>query len=150
MVLGYQPQVVIEAMPEIAPITVINPNYTLGQLSSLQVGLREVGERDAIIMCLADHPFITTEVIDSLIAAFESSGAPIVVPTLGGRRGHPTLFARSTFQELLDAPLDQGARVVVQAHAEEVLEVPTEEAGILADIDTPEQYEVWLATWNRH
>jgi hypothetical protein len=28
-----------------------------------------------------------------------------------------------------------------------VLEVPTEEAGVLADVDTPEQYEQWLGYW---
>jgi molybdenum cofactor cytidylyltransferase len=148
VVLGHHPEVVLKAMPEIAPIAIVNEEYHLGQLSSLHVGLRGVGEEaDAVLMCLADHPFVTREVIDSLIAAHERTHRPIVIPTYGGGRGHPTLFARPLYGELLTAPLDQGARVVVRGHADEVLEVPTEEAGVLADVDTPEQYEQWVSYW---
>jgi len=148
IVLGYKPELVLEAMPEVIPLAVVNERYELGQLSSLQVGLDAVGnEPDAVLMFLADHPFITRSLIDAVIEAREQSGLPIVIPTSGGRRGHPTLFARSLFPELLAAPLDQGARVVVRAHAHEVLELPTEEAGVLADVDTPEQYQQWLARW---
>jgi molybdenum cofactor cytidylyltransferase len=148
IVLGHHPEVVLEAMPEIAPIAIVNEEYQLGQLSSLHAGLRQVGDQpDAVLMCLADHPFVTREVIDGLILAHERTHRPIVVPTYGGGRGHPTLFARALFGELLAAPLDQGARVVVRAHADEVLELPTEEAGVLADVDTPEQYEQWLGYW---
>lgn len=148
IVLGHQPQVVLDAMPEISPRTILNPNYQLGQLSSLQEGLRQIGEVDAVLLCLADHPFVTTAVIDAVIDAFEATGRPIIVPSYGGRRGHPTLFAGAVFNDLLSAPLDQGARAVVWAHADEVLELPTDESGIVADIDTPEQYEAWLKTWN--
>jgi molybdenum cofactor cytidylyltransferase len=98
-------------------------------------------------MCLADHPFITRTVVDAIILAHERSRKAIVIPTYGGGRGHPTLFARSLFRELLEAPLDQGARVVVRAHADDIMELPTEEPGVLADVDTPEQYEQWLAHW---
>lgn len=148
IVLGHHPEVVLEAMPEIAPLAIINQEYQLGQLSSLHAGLREVGNApDAVLMCLADHPFISREVIDAIILAHERTHRPIVVPTHGGGRGHPTLFARPLFAELLAAPLDQGARVVVRAHANEVLELPVDEAGILADVDTPQQYEQWLEYW---
>lgn len=147
VVLGHRPEVILEAMPEVAARAVVNPNYALGQLSSFQVGLDAVGDPDAALLCLADHPLVTRSVIDAVIAAYESSGRPIVIPTYEGRRGHPALFARQLFPELRSAPLDQGARTVVWAHAAEVLELPTEEEGIVADIDTPQQYEWWLAHW---
>jgi molybdenum cofactor cytidylyltransferase len=148
LVLGYRPEVILDAMPEVAPLAVVNEQYELGQLSSLHVGLNAVDDDvDAILMCLADHPFITRQVIDEIITAFDRTRRPIVVPTYGGGRGHPTLFARSLFNELLAAPLDQGARVVVRAHAAEILELPTNEVGILADVDTPAQYEQWLSHW---
>lgn len=149
VVLGHHPEVVLEALPEVEPIAVVNPNYSLGQLSSLHVGLERVGDVDAALLCLADHPLVTAQVIDAVIDGFESTRRPIVVPTYNGRRGHPTLFARSVFDELRAAPLDQGARAVVWAHASEVLEIPTDEPGITADIDTPEQYEEWLARWKQ-
>ncbi len=146
VVLGHKPELVLEAMPEVLPFAVVNERYQLGQLSSLIVGLETVGaSADAVLLCLADHPFVTAELIDALIEGYEQTHPPIVVPVHGGRRGHPVLFGSHLFRELRDAPLDQGARVVVRAHAEEILEVATDEPGILADVDTPEEYERWRA-----
>jgi len=132
-------------MPEVRLLVVLNANYPLGQLSSLQVGLAAAGNADAILMCLVDHPDISHEVVDQVIGAFESAQAPIVIPTHQGRRGHPTLFARPLFAELQAAPLDEGARVVVRAHSDQILELPINDDEILADLDTPEQYQAWLA-----
>jgi molybdenum cofactor cytidylyltransferase len=145
VVLGHRPEQVLDAMPEVRDIAVVNERYQLGQLSSFIVGLDAVGGVDAVLLCLADHPFITTALIDELIEGHETTRLPIVVPVHGGRRGHPVLFAAPLFAELRAAPFDQGARVVVRAHAEEILEVATDEAGILADVDTPEEYERWRA-----
>jgi molybdenum cofactor cytidylyltransferase len=148
VVLGHRPEVILEAMPEVAPIAVVNPDHSRGQLSSLQMGIEAVrSQADAILMCLADHPFVDARLLDAIITAHEDNGSPIVIPTFSGRRGHPTLFARSLFAELLAAPLDQGARYVVRAHASEILELPTDEPGVIADVDTPELYEEWLTRW---
>jgi molybdenum cofactor cytidylyltransferase len=148
VVLGHRPEQVLDAMPEVRDFAVVNERYQLGQLSSFIVGLEAIGnEADAVLLCLADHPFVTAALIDELIAGHETTQLPIVVPVHGGRRGHPVLFAAPLFAELKAAPLDQGARVVVRAHADEILELATDEAGILADIDTPEEYERWRALY---
>ena len=44
------------------------------------------------------------------------------------------------FGELLDAPLDQGAKAVVNAHRQDTLEIDWQDEGIILDIDTPELY----------
>ena len=49
------------------------------------------------------------------------------------------LFDRAMFTELLDAPEDQGARVVVNADASRVSYVDVDDPGILLDLDTPEE-----------
>lgn len=148
VVLGYRPHVVLDAMPQVRPLAVVNPNYSLGQLSSLHVGLEAVADgADAILLCLADHPFISAELLDQLIEAHQRTHREIIIPTYGGARGHPVLFAGSLFAELKSAALDQGARAVVRAHAADVLELATGEAGVVGDVDTPEQYEQWLAYW---
>src|SRR5438094_651052 len=68
IVLGHHPEVVFDAMPDIAPVTIVNEDYKLGQLSSLHAGLRELGDApEAVVMCLADHPFITHGVIDAIL-----------------------------------------------------------------------------------
>jgi molybdenum cofactor cytidylyltransferase len=63
-----------------------------------------------------------------------------VVPRYGERRGHPVIFSRSIFPELLAAPPEEGAKTVVHAHRSETLELVTEDKGVTIDIDTPEEY----------
>jgi molybdenum cofactor cytidylyltransferase len=87
-----------------------------------------------------DHPFLNPELVNRMIDRFYESKKLIVVPTYKGRRGHPVIFSRRLFGELLAAPLDRGAKSVVRAHAAEALEIETDDEGITLDIDTPEDY----------
>ena len=90
------------------------------------------------MLFLVDHPFISRSLVDQLVGDFYRSGKPIVLPTFHGKRGHPVIFARRLYEELLAAPLDQGARTVVWNHADEVLTVPTEEEGVVLNLNDPE------------
>jgi len=132
-------------------IVVLNPDWQRGQLSSIQAAIRALAPDarndaafaatalDGILLCPVDHPLVSRALIASLVAAFYSAARPpIVVPTFRSRRGHPVIFARSLFAELLLAPPDEGARAVVWAHAGEVAEVPTEEEGVVLNLNDPE------------
>ena len=126
---------------------VINENYREGQLSSLIAGLKSVpSEVEAILMFLADHPFVTVDVVNRIVDAFCETKSPIVVPVFQTRRGHPSLFARSMFDELINAPVDEGARHVLYSNEDKVLEVKVPEAAVLTRIDTPEDYVSHFAT----
>jgi molybdenum cofactor cytidylyltransferase len=123
-----------------ARITVVeNPNYGRGQLSSLKVGLAEAvaGGTDAVIVHLADHPLVTPVTFRAVVDAYSKLRQPIVVARFRGRRGHPVIFDRSVFAELMAAPEDQGARVVVNADPQRVHYVDVEDPGVVLDLDTP-------------
>jgi molybdenum cofactor cytidylyltransferase len=75
-----------------------------------------------------------------MIDRFYQTKKLIVVPRYGERRGHPVIFSRSIFPELLAAPLEEGAKTVVRAHRGETLELVTNDKGVTIDIDTPEEY----------
>jgi molybdenum cofactor cytidylyltransferase len=123
----------------VIPHAVVNENYAAGQLSSLQVGLRALPPHvDAALVALADHPCIDRALVSQLVGAWTESRPPVLIPTYRDRRGHPMIFSRPLFQELFDAPLDEGARAVVRKH--NVLHVPVETDGILQDLDDPEAY----------
>jgi molybdenum cofactor cytidylyltransferase len=79
-----------------------------------------------------------------MIERFYESKKPIVVPVWKGRRGHPVIFSRRLFGELANAPLAEGAKSVVHAHAAETLEVETDDERITFDIDTPEEYRRYV------
>lgn len=119
---------------------VVNSNWKLGQLSSIQAAIRSLpeGQTDGVMLFLVDHPLISSALVARLAGEFYKSQRPIVIPTFGGKRGHPVIFAARLYGELLAASPERGAREVVWAHAEEVLEVPTDEEGILLNLNDPE------------
>jgi molybdenum cofactor cytidylyltransferase len=76
-----------------------------------------------------------------VVETWQRSRAPIVRPAFGARRGHPVIFDRAVFDELRRAPVELGARAVVSAHYEEIVNVPVEDPGCVVDIDTPDDYQ---------
>ncbi len=142
VVLGPEPETITKSVDLSGTNVVINKDYQNGQLSSLIAAIEETPqETDAILVCLVDTPLITEEVVNKIISKFEETNNPIIVPVFNKRRGHPVLFSSSLFNELLNAPQEQGARYVVYSNEEKVLEVETSEEGILTGIDTPDDYK---------
>jgi molybdenum cofactor cytidylyltransferase len=145
---------------------VVNPEWENGQLSSIHAAIRSLADDiDGMILFLVDHPLVSSALVESLIARFYDgdpdassknsivgaaivpsgpSASTIVLPTYNGKRGHPVIFAATLFPELLAAPLDQGARTVVWAHASEVVEVPTSEAGCVMNVNDSNAFQRFL------
>lgn len=145
LVLGHEPATIRDAVDTKGAQVIINRDYPKGMLSSIQTAVRalEASEAEGMILCPVDHPEVTSEVVDELIDRFEATRAPIVLPVVSGRRGHPVLFSRSVFGELLSAPETVGARRVVWDHESNLLEVEVTVPGIRVDIDTPEEYRTF-------
>ena len=143
IVLGAHAKRVRPAVPADSRIVVVeNPHYERGQLSSLKVGLSAVSlTASAAIVHLADHPLVRRASFEALVAGYGRSGKPIIIARYEGRRGHPVIFARALFDELLSAPEDQGARVVVNADPSRVAYVDVDDAGVTTDLDTPADLE---------
>lgn len=121
----------------------INQDYRAGQLSSVLKGIESVEpfSPDGILLHPVDNPMVSTEVIESLVEKFSETSCLIALPTFKRKRGHPVLFSAKLFDELKKAPPDIGARSVVWSHAAELVEVETQDEGVICDIDTQEDYE---------
>jgi len=125
----------------VAPEAVVmNPEWQKGQLSSLQAGLHSLpeGGTDGVLVCPVDQPLISALLVDRLIKAFRAQKRDIVMPTWQGHRGHPVIFSSKLYPELFAAPVDVGARAVVWAHQAELFELPTEEEGVVMNLNDPE------------
>lgn len=132
---------VIRSLGKLDPsMVVLNLAWEQGQLSSIWAGLRslEGSETDGIILCPVDHPLVSARLVSDLVERFYEDGKSIVLPTYKGRRGHPVIFSSALYADLLAAPADKGARSVVWAHAGEVLEVPTDEEGVVLNLNDPD------------
>jgi molybdenum cofactor cytidylyltransferase len=140
VVVGAHSDRVRPAIPVDPRITIIhNPDWTRGQLSSIKAAIRAMPlDASSVLIHLTDHPTVRPATFAAVVDAYRQSKKRIVIARHDGRRGHPVLFDRSIFAELLDAPEEQGARTVVNADPSRVAYVDVDDPGILLDLDTPE------------
>lgn len=120
-----------------------NHDWATGQLTSLIAGLRErPGDVvEAAFVTLVDTPLVSASTITRLLAAWRHTRPPIARPSRGDEHGHPVVFDRVLFDRLRAADPRVGAKAVVRAHAQDILNVPVDDAGAFIDIDTPDDYQ---------
>src|ERR1700683_4767131 len=139
IVVGAHAQEIRERLGTHAGEIVVNADWAKGQLSSIQAGVRGLpaGATDGMILCPVDHPIVSAALVARLIEEFDASGKSIALPIYHGRRGHPLIFRVTLSQELLAASAEVGARQVVWAHENDTCRVPTEEEGVVVNINDP-------------
>lgn len=130
---------IADAAGRLGAIATRSPDAESPQVASLRAGLRALGgDVEAAIVTPVDVPRADAEVVRALIDAFVAKRCPVAQPFDGERHGHPVLFARAVWPELMADPLPDGARTVIHAHAAERagVRVPV----LPVDVDTPDDY----------
>lgn len=118
---------------------VINPFPEKGMSSSLRSGLAEVSSSASGVMTLlADQPWLTPVVIDTLIESFHRRCDKIVAPKVHGRRSNPVVIPRRFFGELKEVTGDTGGRSVLNRHTKSVVLIEMSSFYDDTDLDTPE------------
>ena len=113
----------------------------LGGETMVRRGVRHVAATaDAIVVVLADMPFVTADMIATLVARYRETAAPLVASHYGGVQAPPTLYDRALFAELLSIPGERCAKQVVRRHEQEAALVAWPETA-LRDIDVPADCE---------
>jgi molybdenum cofactor cytidylyltransferase len=140
VVLGHDEARVRAELAGLACSVVVNPDHARGAGTSLHTGIRTAGDADAVVVVLADMPFVTADTIAALIGRYRETGAPLVVSHYGDVQAPPTLFDRSLFAELLSIDDERGGKQVVRDHIGEAEVVPWP-ASALRDVDSPADYD---------
>jgi molybdenum cofactor cytidylyltransferase len=138
---------VVSALKKIHPVKcVFNENFSSGEmLSSIQCGLRELasGRARAAMIGLGDQPQVRERSVRMVCETFRETGSPLVVPSFNKRRGHPWLVERTLWKNILAMRTPQTPRDFLNFHADQIEYVDVDDAGILADLDTPDQYRAY-------
>jgi molybdenum cofactor cytidylyltransferase len=121
------------------------PDAALGMGHSLAGGVSATADADAWLVALADMPSIAPATIRAVESALRG-GASLVVPTYGGRRGHPVGFGRDWLPGLMALSGDLGARALLESGADELTLVRVDDPGILRDVDTAEHLRALAAS----
>jgi CTP:molybdopterin cytidylyltransferase MocA len=120
----------------------VNPRVESGQTGSLKVGLSHLPpDAAAFLVYPVDFPLIRRADVARLVAAFEAeAGKGVFLPSYRMKRGHPLLCRRELAGEFLALAETGTARDVLNANPGRIAYVLFEEAYILMDMDTPEDY----------
>lgn len=114
-----------------------NPDNAAGQSTSLRLGVEAADKigADAVLICLADMPFVTSEHLLTLADCLQDGPAHATSAMENGPSMPPAIFARTHFPALLQTSGDRGARDLLRSATQ--LLVPARE---LADYDTLEDF----------
>lgn len=120
------------------PARTITGSSATEQITSLRLGLMQLANTSCAVALVwpVDHPYVDVASVSAVLDAYARTKAPVVVPTYNGRRGHPGLFARPCWREIMTVE-QGGARAVVQAYGTRVEEVPVTNDGVVRNIDRP-------------
>jgi CTP:molybdopterin cytidylyltransferase MocA len=105
----------------------------------------------ALLSWPVDLPHVRMATVERLLETHERTGAPVVVPVFGSRRGHPVIWDASLFEELAtsQAATELGARAVLHHHERTTATVTVDDPAVIDDIDTPQDYERLIREINR-
>ncbi len=141
VVLGHRAEDVEAVLCDSRVECVVNNCYREGMLSSVQSALRTIGPELDFALSLGDQPSLQVSTIDAVLNAWNQTDKGIVLPTYGGKRGHPVLLGRHYTPHILALEAGVGLNVVTRGFPADTLEVALNASEILEDMDTPEEYE---------
>lgn len=137
VVLGAHREVYRPLLAGAAVRLVENPEFAHGLSTSIRAGVASLSpESEAVVILLADQPWITAQAVDRLIDVYLQEGKRIVASAYGGVVGVPALFDAALFLELLTLEGDAGARSVIERYPQHGVAVTLEDGW--QDVDTPE------------
>ena len=141
VVLGHEAEGVGAALAGLSHVAVMNPDHAQGVGTSLHLGVAQAAtEARAIVVVLADMPFVTADMIRTVVERYRATGAPLVVSRYGEVEAPPVLYDRALFAELLSVPGERCAKQVRSRHRHEAEVVAWPEEA-LRDIDVALDYE---------
>lgn len=143
VVTGYQSDVIRSSLIGLPVVKVNNDDYEQGQMSSVHKGLSSINEIcDGIMVCLGDQPLLNSEDINYLIKVFyQRPYGSILVPTYKGQRGNPIILSYEHRVQILNGESNLGCRKLIEKNPESVYTIEMENAHVITDIDSPDDYE---------
>ena len=123
------------------PVRIVNnPDWQLGQSSSVKAGIKALSRKvGAAIILLVDQPQVPEQLLQALISHHSHSMASILATMVDGRRGNPVLFDRRTFDDLDALEGDVGGRAIFSKYRVQWLTWLDE--GMALDVDTIVDYQ---------
>lgn len=118
------------------------PTWPVGIGASIATGVEALLSRgcrpDSVAICLGDMPLVQPNTLRRLLYA--SRPRSICVPVYRRERGHPLVFGRHFFPELMQLRGNRGVEKLLRTHAKAVREFAVDDPGVTLDFDRPADF----------
>jgi len=140
LVLGHEADAVRAALTSLPCRFVVNPRHADGMNGSICAGIAALPPDVAAgVVLLADMPFVSAEMIATLVERYRTGDASLILSEYDGVQAPPTLFDRSLFAELA-GPEGKGCGKRMRRRHPDQTTVVAWPGAALADLDVPEDY----------
>lgn len=145
VVVGATADDIMRAHPHIDVSWCINEYWELGQFSSLKTGVAHVMHHDidGTLILPVDVVGVKPSTVAALIGAAGREPAPrAVVPTFGGKGGHPVYISLAFCREIIKKGLSDGdARLDKMLRGSgKITHLPVADANVTRNINAPEEW----------
>lgn len=146
VVTGYNAEELERHLASSGVVFLRNENYrTTHMFDSALIGLRYLRDKcRQVLFTPVDIPLFTAATVDALL----ESGAELACPVCGGSRGHPILMSANVIDRVLEDSGEGGLSGALSRCGVPMTFVEVDDAGILHDADTPEDYRELLRMHN--
>lgn len=145
VVIGHQSDQMIPLLKEEAVDWVFNPEYPAGMFSSIQAGIRTLGDSvSGCFLSLVDSPFVPPSVFQVLLKVRSDHPSSLIVPCYRGKKGHPLFIPATLFPEILAYSGEKGLKFITDQHNEEMIRLEVDSETVVMDMDTKEEYDELL------
>jgi molybdenum cofactor cytidylyltransferase len=119
---------------------IANPKPERGMFSSVQLGIDAAMSQgaNAVLVHPVDIPLVQKETVSALL---QSKKGKIRIPVFEDKQGHPVFIDGSIAVWIPDAPSKGNLRDILLKHETQIERIAVNDAGILKDMDTKEDYE---------
>lgn len=121
-----------------------NLNWNEGLSASIVAGITHISSLntscEALLIMLADQPFVDFNYLDALIETYQKNKECIVASNYGTKKGVPAIFPKNSFEFLSKLKGDKGAKVLLNSDVFKVASITPNDRNTLRDIDTPSDY----------
>ncbi len=141
VVVGHHAECLYPVLHSLGVATVENQKYEDGMFSSVQAGIRSLGEaHQGFFVHPVDVPLVQPQTIHHLLTRFHEDSDRILYPACQGRRGHPPFISAVFADSILNWNGRNGLKGALSELEEKARDVIVEDEGILFDMDTEVDY----------
>jgi molybdenum cofactor cytidylyltransferase len=124
---------------------VYNGKYRQGRAESIKCAIGTIADQvDAALFMVADKPGVTSDLINKAMERFRRDRPAVLYVETSSGRGHPIIFAKGVFDDLLSLEGDCVGDELVSNYRDDLVRLADEKPQI--DIDNEDDYRILLET----